>query len=164
MHFVWAMRRGTACTRCLAWLIGLLHFAAAATAGADSLTITFDITSGDLAGFPIDSGVFAVNVPATSLSSPAPGPAVASILASGPDVSISGFVSGTVTAAGSFTSDEEASYSGSVLGVPGFGSCWAAQIAVAAAGGRVAASPHGREMGVGRKIKLMDAVSLCTWN
>jgi len=39
-------------------------------------------------------------------------------------------------------------------GVPGFGSCWAAQIAVVAAGGVVAAHPHGREMGLARKIAL----------
>ena len=39
-------------------------------------------------------------------------------------------------------------------GVPGFGSCWAAQIAVVAAGGRCAANPRGREMGVARKIQL----------
>lgn len=39
-------------------------------------------------------------------------------------------------------------------GVPGFGSCWAAQIAVAAAGGRIEANPHGREMGIARKIQL----------
>jgi GMP synthase (glutamine-hydrolysing) len=38
--------------------------------------------------------------------------------------------------------------------VPGFGSCWAAQIAVAAAGGRCAANPRGREMGIARKISL----------
>ncbi|MBM3952186.1 MAG: type 1 glutamine amidotransferase [Rhodospirillales bacterium] len=38
--------------------------------------------------------------------------------------------------------------------VPGFGSCWAAQIAVAAAGGIVRASPRGREMGIARKIAL----------
>jgi GMP synthase (glutamine-hydrolysing) len=38
--------------------------------------------------------------------------------------------------------------------VPSFGSCWAAQIAVVAAGGRVAANPRGREMGVARKIAL----------
>lgn len=42
-------------------------------------------------------------------------------------------------------------------GVPGFGSCWAAQIAVAAAGGRVCEHPHGREMGIARKIQLTDA-------
>jgi GMP synthase (glutamine-hydrolysing) len=42
-------------------------------------------------------------------------------------------------------------------GVPGFGSCWAAQIAVAAAGGRVAPHPHGREMGIARKIQLTPA-------
>ena len=42
-------------------------------------------------------------------------------------------------------------------GVPGFGSCWAAQIAVVAAGGRIAVNPHGREMGVARKIQLTPA-------
>ena len=39
-------------------------------------------------------------------------------------------------------------------GVPGFGSCWAAQIAVVAAGGQCRANPNGREMGVARKITL----------
>ncbi len=39
-------------------------------------------------------------------------------------------------------------------GVPSFGSCWAAQIAVVAAGGRCAANPRGREMGIARKIAL----------
>lgn len=39
-------------------------------------------------------------------------------------------------------------------GVPGFGSCWAAQIAVVAAGGEVAPNPNGREMGIARKIHL----------
>ena len=38
--------------------------------------------------------------------------------------------------------------------IPGFGSCWAAQIAVVAAGGHCAASPKGREMGIARKIRL----------
>ena len=38
--------------------------------------------------------------------------------------------------------------------VPGFGSCWAAQIAVVAAGGRCAVNPKGREMGIARKIAL----------
>ena len=41
-------------------------------------------------------------------------------------------------------------------GVPGFGSCWAAQLAVAAAGGRCAASPKGREFGVARRITLTE--------
>ena len=41
-------------------------------------------------------------------------------------------------------------------GVPSFGSCWAAQIAVVAAGGRCAANPRGREMGIARKIELTD--------
>jgi len=40
--------------------------------------------------------------------------------------------------------------------VPGFGSCWAAQIAVVAAGGLVQANPNGREMGIARKIKLTE--------
>ena len=39
-------------------------------------------------------------------------------------------------------------------GIPSFGSCWAAQIAVVAAGGRCAANPRGREMGIARKIAL----------
>ena len=39
-------------------------------------------------------------------------------------------------------------------GVPGFGSCWAAQIAVVAAGGSCQANPNGREMGFARKISL----------
>ncbi len=38
--------------------------------------------------------------------------------------------------------------------VPSFGSCWAAQIAVIAAGGRCDANPKGREMGIARKIAL----------
>ena len=38
--------------------------------------------------------------------------------------------------------------------VPSFGSCWAAQIAVVAAGGLCAANPKGREMGIARKIAL----------
>ena len=41
-------------------------------------------------------------------------------------------------------------------GIPSFGSCWAAQIAVVAAGGRCAANPRGREMGIARKIALTD--------
>lgn len=39
-------------------------------------------------------------------------------------------------------------------GVPGFGSCWAAQIAVVAAGGICRPNPNGREMGFARKISL----------
>ncbi len=38
--------------------------------------------------------------------------------------------------------------------VPSFGSCWAAQIAVVAAGGACAKNPRGREMGFARKIQL----------
>ena len=41
-------------------------------------------------------------------------------------------------------------------GVPAFGSCWAAQIAVVAAGGQVALNPKGREMGIARAITLSD--------
>ena len=41
-------------------------------------------------------------------------------------------------------------------GVPAFGSCWAAQIAVVAAGGEVALNPNGREMGIAREIKLTE--------
>lgn len=41
-------------------------------------------------------------------------------------------------------------------GVPSFGSCWGAQVAVVAAGGRVAKNPNGREMGLARKIQLTD--------
>jgi GMP synthase (glutamine-hydrolysing) len=38
--------------------------------------------------------------------------------------------------------------------VPSFGSCWAAQIAVVAAGGACAVNPRGREMFLARKIAL----------
>jgi GMP synthase (glutamine-hydrolysing) len=38
--------------------------------------------------------------------------------------------------------------------VPCFGSCWAAQLAVVAAGGRCAANPRGREFGASRQIAL----------
>jgi len=42
-------------------------------------------------------------------------------------------------------------------GVPSFGSCWAAQLSVAAAGGRCDVNPKGREFGVARRITLSDA-------
>jgi GMP synthase (glutamine-hydrolysing) len=42
-------------------------------------------------------------------------------------------------------------------GVPSFGSCWAAQLAVVAAGGRCATNPKGREFGIARDISLCDA-------
>lgn len=42
-------------------------------------------------------------------------------------------------------------------GVPNFGSCWAAQLAVVAAGGRCARNPRGREFGVARHIRLTGA-------
>lgn len=41
--------------------------------------------------------------------------------------------------------------------LPFFGSCWALQIAVVAAGGTVAPNPKGREVGVVRKLLLTDA-------
>ncbi len=41
-------------------------------------------------------------------------------------------------------------------GVPQFGSCWAAQLAVYVAGGEIAPNPKGREMGVARKITLNE--------
>ncbi|MFC1610495.1 type 1 glutamine amidotransferase [Myxococcota bacterium] len=39
-------------------------------------------------------------------------------------------------------------------GIPSFGTCWGLQIAVFAAGGIVRPHPHGREMGIARKIQL----------
>jgi GMP synthase (glutamine-hydrolysing) len=42
-------------------------------------------------------------------------------------------------------------------GVPSFGSCWALQIAVVAAGGLCRANPRGREMGIARKVHLTPA-------
>ncbi len=42
-------------------------------------------------------------------------------------------------------------------GVPQFGSCWAAQIAVVAAGGACARNPRGREFFIARKIRLTAA-------
>lgn len=42
-------------------------------------------------------------------------------------------------------------------GKPVLGSCWGLQVATVAAGGRVAPSPHGQELGVARKIQLTDA-------
>lgn len=41
-------------------------------------------------------------------------------------------------------------------GVPFYGSCWGLQVAVAAAGGTVSASPLGCEMAVARKVVLND--------
>jgi GMP synthase (glutamine-hydrolysing) len=42
------------------------------------------------------------------------------------------------------------------LGIPAFGSCWAAQLAAAAAGGEVCESPKGREFGLARRIELSE--------
>ncbi len=42
-------------------------------------------------------------------------------------------------------------------GVPQFGSCWAIQLAVVAAGGVCARNPNGREFGVARSIHLTEA-------
>lgn len=40
------------------------------------------------------------------------------------------------------------------VGIPQFGNCWGAQIAVCAAGGEVKKNPKGREIGIARKIHL----------
>lgn len=48
------------------------------------------------------------------------------------------------------------SMSGFNTGVPQFGSCWAAQLAVYIAGGEINPNPKGREMGVARKIFLTE--------
>jgi GMP synthase (glutamine-hydrolysing) len=42
-------------------------------------------------------------------------------------------------------------------GLPQFGTCWGIQLPVFVAGGEVKANPKGREMGIGRKIRLSDA-------
>jgi len=42
-------------------------------------------------------------------------------------------------------------------GVPGFGSCFAIQIASVASGGKVSRNPKGREFGVGRELALTEA-------
>ncbi len=42
-------------------------------------------------------------------------------------------------------------------GVPGFGSCFAIQIAAVAAGGTVVQNPKGREFGIGRSLRLTQA-------
>lgn len=42
------------------------------------------------------------------------------------------------------------------LGLPQFGSCWAAQLAVYVAGGEVAPNVKGREMGLARKVFLTE--------
>jgi GMP synthase (glutamine-hydrolysing) len=43
------------------------------------------------------------------------------------------------------------------VGTPQFGSCWAAQVAITAAGGKCAAHPEGLEFGIARNITLTDA-------
>jgi len=43
------------------------------------------------------------------------------------------------------------------IGTPGFGSCWAIQVATHAAGGEVKVCPKGREMGIGQKLQVSDA-------
>lgn len=42
-------------------------------------------------------------------------------------------------------------------GTPGFGSCWAIQVAAFAAGGEVKVCPKGREMGIGQKLQVSEA-------
>ena len=54
----------------------------------------------------------------------------------------------------SVTSQIELAKAAFTARIPSFGSCWAAQIAVVAAGGRCARNPRGREMGIARKIWL----------
>lgn len=41
-------------------------------------------------------------------------------------------------------------------GLPQFGTCWGIQLPVFVAGGEVKANPKGREMGIGRKIRLTE--------
>lgn len=41
--------------------------------------------------------------------------------------------------------------------LPVFGSCWGSQIAVVALGGKVRLNPKGREIGIGRDMRLTDA-------
>lgn len=43
------------------------------------------------------------------------------------------------------------------LGIPQFGSCWAAQVAVHVVGGKVEAHPGGREIGISRRIRKNEA-------
>ncbi len=42
-------------------------------------------------------------------------------------------------------------------GTPAFGSCWGLQVLTVAGGGAVRPNPRGRELGVGRNIRLTDA-------
>lgn len=42
------------------------------------------------------------------------------------------------------------------VGVPSYGSCWALQMAVVAAGGEVRKNPKGREWGIARSIRLTE--------
>lgn len=60
---------------------------------------------------------------------------------------------------GGFAIDRQIDLARSIyaVGVPFFGSCWAAQVAAVAAGGDVRLNPKGREIGVARKIALTDA-------
>ena len=45
---------------------------------------------------------------------------------------------------------------GFALGIPQFGSCWAAQVAVHVAGGKVTPHPNGREIGIARRIRTIN--------
>ena len=42
-------------------------------------------------------------------------------------------------------------------GIPQFGSCWAAQVAVHVVGGKVSPHQGGREIGISRRIQLNQA-------
>lgn len=65
----------------------------------------------------------------------------------------------TIHAAGDARVERQIAFARAVYdaGVPSFGSCWAAQLSVAAAGGRCEANPKGREFGVARGIELTEA-------
>jgi GMP synthase (glutamine-hydrolysing) len=65
----------------------------------------------------------------------------------------------TIHAAGDARVQRQLAFARSVYdaAVPSFGSCWAAQLSVVAAGGSCAANPKGREFGVARAITLTDA-------
>lgn len=65
----------------------------------------------------------------------------------------------TIHAAGDARVERQLAFARAVYdaGVPSFGSCWAAQLSVAAAGGRCDANPKGREFGVARAIELTAA-------
>lgn len=60
---------------------------------------------------------------------------------------------------GEHTSNKQIEFARKVLygGPPGFGSCWAVQVAAVASGGVCATNPRGREMGLARKVHTPPA-------